>query len=189
MTEDSPHRKMGFRWIKHSHLNSRLSQDAAARATSGNEMSSLHAPPRRSNLSFGKLWGKVSKKGSTRSTQSSNSAESSHPVISPSGQDLSSARTDETLSPLITPTPKANSDQVPNLPAANAGVTDPKLVTKSLENAHKGLSGASHVPDLLRNTASATANAGSVLDPIDTFSDMLTPLKAFNSIANSIAEV
>ena len=62
-------------------------------------------------------------------------------------------------------------------------------MTKSLENAHKGLSGTSHVPDLLRNTASITADADSVLDPIDTFSNFLTPLKVFNSMANGIAEV
>ncbi|OAX31270.1 hypothetical protein K503DRAFT_814146, partial [Rhizopogon vinicolor AM-OR11-026] len=166
MTEhNTPKKKRLFGWLKHSHSDHRLPQNQAA---SANEPSSGPASPRpRPQRLICKLWGKVFKKDSTIGTQLLNPAPLAN---SPDRQDISPAQTDQTPSPLIAPTPEANSDQVPDLPAAN-------LVTKSLENAHKSLSGASHVPDLLQNTASATANADSVLHPIDTFSNCLTPLK------------
>src|SRR5882757_1004610 len=114
------------------------------------QTSSLHASPRRSNWSLRKLLGRVSKKGSARSIQSSNCAESAHPVISPNTQGLSSAQTDQvggfltdgvsdvkwfllqTPSLLIAPTSESNSDQVPNLPAVNVRQTESRSIIVSL---------------------------------------------------------
>jgi len=111
---------------------------------------SLHASPRRSNSPIGNLWAKANMKWSARSIPSSNSAESAHPVISPSTQDLSLAQTDQvggfltdgvsdvkwfllqTPSPLIAPTLEANSDQVPNFPAVNVRQTESRSIIVSL---------------------------------------------------------
>ena len=58
-----------------------------------------------------------------------------------------------------------------------------------LGSAQQGLAEMSRISGIAQDTASATANADSVLNPIDTFSNCLKPLKAFNSIITGIAEV
>jgi hypothetical protein len=60
---------------------------------------------------------------------------------------------------------------------------------KKLESAQEGLAEINRISGIVRNTASTAANADSIPDPIYTFSDFLKPLKAFNNIANGIAEV
>jgi len=66
---------------------------------------------------------------------------------------------------------------------------DPELVMERLESAQQGLAEMSRISGIAQDTTSATANADSVLNPIDTFSNCLKPLKAFNSIVTGIAEV
>jgi len=58
-----------------------------------------------------------------------------------------------------------------------------------LESAQQGLVKINRISCITQDTASAAANADSVLNPIDTFSNCLKPLKAFNSIVTGIAEV
>jgi len=58
-----------------------------------------------------------------------------------------------------------------------------------LESAQQGLAEMSRISGIAQDTTSATANADSVLNPIDIFSNCLKPLKAFNSIVTGIAEV
>ena len=58
-----------------------------------------------------------------------------------------------------------------------------------LESAQQGLTEINRISSITQDTASATANADSVLNPIDTFSNCLKPLRAFNSIVTGIAEV
>jgi len=60
---------------------------------------------------------------------------------------------------------------------------------RRLESAQQGLAEINRISGIAQHTASATANADSVLNPIDTFSNCLEPLKAFNSIVTGIAEV
>ena len=58
-----------------------------------------------------------------------------------------------------------------------------------LESTQQGLAKIKLISGIAQDTASATPNADSVLKPIDTFSNCLTPLKVFNSIVAGIAEV
>ncbi|KAG2061507.1 hypothetical protein BDR06DRAFT_992917 [Suillus hirtellus] len=66
---------------------------------------------------------------------------------------------------------------------------DLKFVNERIANANKGLAGASHIPAVFQDTFSMTNDLPSVSDTIDMFSVLLKPLKAFNSIANTIADV
>ncbi|KAG1898820.1 uncharacterized protein F5891DRAFT_1235818 [Suillus fuscotomentosus] len=66
---------------------------------------------------------------------------------------------------------------------------DPKVVHNRIANANKSLADAGHFPTILQDASSATNDLPSFSDTIDMFSVLLKPLKAFNSIANAIADV
>jgi hypothetical protein len=66
---------------------------------------------------------------------------------------------------------------------------DPKFVNGTVTNATKDLAGIGQVPAIVQNTSSEDGNLQSVSDTVDTFSTLLTPLKAFNTIINDIANV
>jgi hypothetical protein len=55
--------------------------------------------------------------------------------------------------------------------------------------ASQGLAGTSPVPGAAQDIASAINDSQSAPDAMDTFSNMLAPLKVFNSIASGIADV
>ncbi|OAX33487.1 hypothetical protein K503DRAFT_519252 [Rhizopogon vinicolor AM-OR11-026] len=127
MTEhNTPKKKRLIGWLKHSHSDHRLPQDQAATA---NEPSSAPASLRRRPQGLiSKLWGKVFKKDSTIDTPLLNSAPLAN---SPDEQDISTAQTGQTPSPLIAPTPEVISDQVSNLPAVNLSPR-PEQLTQNL---------------------------------------------------------
>jgi len=58
-----------------------------------------------------------------------------------------------------------------------------------LESAQQGLVEINRISGIAQDTTSATPNTDCVLNPIDTFSNCLQPLKVFNSIVTRIAEV
>ncbi|KAG2106953.1 uncharacterized protein F5147DRAFT_653550 [Suillus discolor] len=72
---------------------------------------------------------------------------------------------------------------------AKAEHLDPKFVNKRIANATKGVAGIGQVPTIVKHASSTVNNLPSVSDTIDMFSPLLRPLKAFNSIANEIANV
>jgi hypothetical protein len=55
--------------------------------------------------------------------------------------------------------------------------------------ASQGLAGTSPVPGAAQDIASAINDSQSAPDAMDTFSNMLAPLKVFNSIASGIVDV
>jgi hypothetical protein len=62
-------------------------------------------------------------------------------------------------------------------------------VNESITNATKDLAAIGQVPTIVQNASSEAGNIQSVSDTVDTFSTLLAPLKAFNTIANEIANV
>jgi hypothetical protein len=58
-----------------------------------------------------------------------------------------------------------------------------------LANAKADFEGVRHVSGMVENTALASDNLQSVPKMIDLFSRILGPLKAFNSVANGLADV
>jgi hypothetical protein len=63
------------------------------------------------------------------------------------------------------------------------------LVKEKIDMASQGLAGTSPVPGAAQDIASAINDSQSAPDAMDTFSNMLAPLKVFNSIASGIADV
>ncbi|KAG2106707.1 uncharacterized protein F5147DRAFT_653680 [Suillus discolor] len=64
-----------------------------------------------------------------------------------------------------------------------------QLVEEKLANAKAHLDGIKHVSGMVENTASASDNLQSASDMIDTFSQLLAPLRVFNSIVTGLADV
>jgi hypothetical protein len=62
-------------------------------------------------------------------------------------------------------------------------------VNETVTDAAKDLAGIGQVPAIVSNTSSEAGNLQSVSDTVDTFSTLLTPLKAFNTIINDIANI
>jgi hypothetical protein len=62
-------------------------------------------------------------------------------------------------------------------------------VNERITNATKDLAGIGQVSTTVHDISAETGNLQSVSDTVDTFSTLLTPLKAFNSVANQIANV
>jgi hypothetical protein len=63
------------------------------------------------------------------------------------------------------------------------------LVKEKIDMASQGLAGTSPVPGAAQDIASAINDSQSAPDAMDTFSNMLAPLKVFNSIASGIVDV
>jgi hypothetical protein len=62
-------------------------------------------------------------------------------------------------------------------------------VKEKIDVASQGLAGTSPVPGTAQNIASTINDLQSAPDAMDTFSNVLAPLKVFNSIASGIADV
>jgi len=65
-------------------------------------------------------------------------------------------------------------------------------VKGKIADATQSFAGISQISEIAQNIGSATNNlqsAPDAINAIDTFSAILTPLKVFNSIADSIADV
>jgi len=61
-----------------------------------------------------------------------------------------------------------------------------------IADATQSFAGINQVPEIAQNIGSAISNLQSdpdVINAIDTFSAILTPLKVFNSIADKVADV
>ena len=61
-----------------------------------------------------------------------------------------------------------------------------------IADATQSFAGISQVPEIAQNISSATNNlqpAPDAINAIDAFSAILTPLKVFNSIADTVADV
>ncbi|KAG2091229.1 uncharacterized protein F5147DRAFT_823336 [Suillus discolor] len=90
----------------------------------------------------------------------------------------------------LTPSPsEANREQSSNSGIVEAEHLDPKVVNERITNATKGVAGIGQVPTIVKDTSSTIKNLPSVSDTINLFSALLRPLKAFDSIANEIANV
>jgi hypothetical protein len=65
------------------------------------------------------------------------------------------------------------------------------LVKERIDEAARGVTGSSQVPGIAQKIASASNDLQSpaASNAIDTFSQVLAPLKAFHAIANGIADV
>ncbi|KAJ8587653.1 hypothetical protein M405DRAFT_934610, partial [Rhizopogon salebrosus TDB-379] len=82
-----------------------------------------------------------------------------------------------------------NLGQDTNSGDAEVEVPDQQLVREKIDMASQGLAGTSPVPGAAQDIASAINDSQSAPDAMDTFSNMLTPLKVFNSIASGIADI
>jgi len=73
-----------------------------------------------------------------------------------------------------------------------AETPDQRLVKGKIADATQSFAGISQVSEIPQNIGSATNNlqsAPDAINAIDTFSAILTPLKVFNSIADTVADV
>ncbi|KAG2058043.1 hypothetical protein BDR06DRAFT_968962 [Suillus hirtellus] len=86
--------------------------------------------------------------------------------------------------PPPTITPELNPDQ-----SSDSEQPDPKVVKEKLVNAKWDLDRITHVSGMVKNTASAPDNLQSASNMIDTFSLILAPLRVFNTIATTLADV
>jgi len=69
---------------------------------------------------------------------------------------------------------------------------DQRLVKGRITDATQSFAGISQVPEIAQNVGSAINNlqsAPDAINAIDAFSAILTPLKVFNTIADTIADV
>jgi hypothetical protein len=64
-----------------------------------------------------------------------------------------------------------------------------KECKQKITNTTKDLTGIGQIPTIMQHTSSVANDVQSASGTVDTFSALLKPLKAFNSIANEIANV
>ncbi|KAG1792137.1 uncharacterized protein HD556DRAFT_1537001 [Suillus plorans] len=180
MDENNPPRKNRWRQLKPSqsdpHLPSSLSP-------SRNGSHARRPGP------VCKLFGKVTKRFARSARQFPNPEPT---TASSSLQDTQPVQSTKDLTP---PTLEPDCEQsshsgiVEGSSTNDAKHLDPKFANERIANANKGLAGTSRVPTIVQDASSATNNLPSVSDAINTFSGFLEPLKAFNSVANAIADV
>ncbi|KAG1800887.1 uncharacterized protein HD556DRAFT_967441 [Suillus plorans] len=192
MDEHNPPRKNSWKQLKPSHSNPHLVEERGRR-TASHDPSSLSPSRNGSHVRrpgpVCKLFGKVTRRFARSARQSPNP----EPMAASSSlQDAQPVQSTKDLTPL-TLEPDCEQSSNPGIVEVSstneAEHLDPKFVNERIANANKGLAGASHVSTILQDTSSATNNLPSVSDTVDTFSVLLKPLKAFNSIANAIADV
>ncbi|KAG0701496.1 hypothetical protein DFH29DRAFT_554692 [Suillus ampliporus] len=140
------------------------------------------------------LFPKFVDKLTNHSAQSARQSPNPEPAAaSSSAQDVLHPQTSKDPSPLTapTPTPESTPEQVSNSAISKQAEQpgSPKSVNQRLADATKGVEGMKNVAGIVENTASAPNNLQSVSDAIDTFSPILEPLKAFNSIAERLADI
>ncbi|KAG2362963.1 hypothetical protein BDR07DRAFT_1376135 [Suillus spraguei] len=66
---------------------------------------------------------------------------------------------------------------------------DPEVVNERIEDATSGITGIHPVSENAQNATSAVADVQTVLSEVDTWTAILGPLRAFNSVANRIGDV
>ncbi|KAG0701512.1 hypothetical protein DFH29DRAFT_1080029 [Suillus ampliporus] len=170
-----------LRLVGRSHPNPHLPVESGA---SENEPSSLPHGSRKG------LFPKLRDKLANRSARSARQSPGLEPATaSASAQDLLYTGTTQDASRSIAPTSEPNPDQFSSSGIANAEQPDPKFVSQRIADATRGVAGIKNDPAMVENTASAINNLQSLPDTIDTFAAMLGPLKAFNSIANGLADL
>ncbi|KAG1792155.1 uncharacterized protein HD556DRAFT_1482212 [Suillus plorans] len=184
MDANNPPRKKRWGRTKPSHSNPHLVEERG-RTTASPDPSSL-SPSRngsheRRSGSVLKIFGKVTKRFARSGRQSPN------PERTAASSSLQDTQPVQSAKDLTAPTLEPNFGQSSNSEIAEH--LDPKVVHDKIANADKSLADAGHVPTILQDASSATNDLPSVSDAIDTFSVLLKPLKAFNSIANTIADV
>ncbi|KAG1792154.1 WD40-repeat-containing domain protein [Suillus plorans] len=213
MDENNPPRKNQWRQLKTSHSDPHLVQERGRR-TASHDPSPL-SPSRNGSRArhpgpVCKLFGKVVKRFSrsarqspdpertaassslqdTQRVQSNKASDLTPPTLEPDfGQPSNSGivLTPPTLEPdFVQP---SDSRIVQGSSTNEAEHLDQKFVNERIAHANKGLTGISQVPTMVQDASSATKNVPSVSDAIDSFSGFLEPLKAFNKIANTIADV
>ncbi|KAG2064689.1 WD40 repeat-like protein [Suillus decipiens] len=176
---------MRWRWSKQSHSEPHLvqergrspaSQDLSPLSPSGN--GSTGRPPGLVR----KLAGKMAMRF-TRSARQSPNPE--HTAAGSSSQDIQPIQsTEEVTTSTLEPNPE---------PSSNSGIVEPsstnKVVNKAIANASKGLADIGQVPTIVQHASSMSADIPSVSGAIDTFSVFLKSLKAFNTVANEIANI
>ncbi|KAG2337953.1 WD40 repeat-like protein [Suillus weaverae] len=186
MNEDNLPRKTRWRWPKPSRSDPHSMVEERGKRAASHDPSSL-LPSR--NGSHGQppgsarnLFGKVTKRFARSARQSPN-PEPTAASSSPQGiQPVQSTK--DLAAPILEP----NREQSSNSGIVEAHL-DPKFVNEKINNATKDLAGTNQVQTIAQNTSSAANNLQSVSDTINSFSAFLRPLKAFNSVANEIANV
>ncbi|KAG1734867.1 uncharacterized protein EDB91DRAFT_574012 [Suillus paluster] len=74
-------------------------------------------------------------------------------------------------------------------PARQVEPPNPTVVNERIKDVTKGITGIDPVLAMAKSAALGTNNVQSVLDGIDTWAAILGPLKAFNSVADHIADI
>ncbi|KAG1854358.1 hypothetical protein C8R48DRAFT_835826 [Suillus tomentosus] len=192
MDENIHPQKTRWGWLKPSRSDPHLVQERGRRAASQDPSSlpaSRHASRGRPQGSICKLFGPVTKRFARSARQPSNPEPT---AASSSPQDVQPVQSSNDLTaPIIEPNPEPSS----NSGIAGISSTDidehlgPKFVNERIANATKDFVDIGQVPTVAQDTSSVANNLQTVSDTIDTFSSFLEPLKLFNSIANSIANV
>ncbi|KAG1794911.1 uncharacterized protein HD556DRAFT_410835 [Suillus plorans] len=185
MSEGNPARKKRWRLLKRSRSNPQLAEERGRRTAS--EPSSLS--PSRNGLS------RFLPKSFHKSTRSARQSPNPEPTVAgSSAQDPLHLQTSQDLLPPTIP-PEPNPDQSSDVGVVNTSLTitseqpDLKLVKEKLANAKTHLDGIKHVSGMVENTASASDNLQSASDTIDVFSQVLAPLRVFNSVVTGLADV
>ncbi|KAG2350104.1 hypothetical protein BDR05DRAFT_986385 [Suillus weaverae] len=186
MDENNPPRKTPWRWLRPTRSDPHVVQERGRRAASHDPSSlspSGNGSRGRPTGSVRKLFGKVTKRFASSARQSPN-PEPTAATSSP--QDTPPVQSNKDLT---APTLEPNHQQPSKSEIIEADHLDQKLVNEKIANATKGLAGISQVQTIAQKTSSAANNLQSVPDTIDKFTACLKPLKAFNSVANEIANV
>ncbi|KAG2117586.1 hypothetical protein DEU56DRAFT_905092 [Suillus clintonianus] len=185
--EDNIRRKKLWR-LKKSRSDPHLAEERAREPVN----SSSPLPPSRNEIRgrspgrFRKFFAKVPNPFQRSARQSPNPQTT---AATSSTQHIPPTQITQDPSPHITPTPEPNIELSPNPRTAEAEHLEPKFVNERITSAAKGLTGIGLVPPIIQNASSAPDNLQSVSDTIYKSSALLEPLKAFNSIANGIADV
>ncbi|KAG2136391.1 hypothetical protein DEU56DRAFT_901596 [Suillus clintonianus] len=188
MTDDNPPRKKRWGWLKPSRSDPSLEERGRRAASDPSALlPSSNAPRGQFSGLIPKLFGEA-KSHSVRSARQSPNLEPT--AATSSSQDPLRPQTSQDPSSLIASTPEPNFDQSFNADISKSeSPPDIKLVTETLAHTQTSVTGISPIQGIIQNFASVSDNLQSVPDTIDTFSKILGPLKAFNSVADKLADV
>ncbi|KAG2366043.1 hypothetical protein BDR07DRAFT_1373863 [Suillus spraguei] len=181
MNEDHPPQKKRWGLLKRSRSNPHLAEERGRRAPSS-------PPPSRngSRRGLSRLIPAFLGKCFARSAQQSPNP---GPIAtSSSARDLLHRQISRDIPLPTATTPEPNLDQPSDLGVANRNSTI-TLVKAKLASAKAEFDRIKNVSGIVQNAASASDKLQSVSDTFDTFSPILKPLKVFNSIATTLAEV
>ncbi|KAG2106701.1 uncharacterized protein F5147DRAFT_653674 [Suillus discolor] len=186
MDENNPSQKKCWGRPKPSHSDHHLVEERGRMTASPNPSSlspSRNGSHERRSGSVFKLFGKVTKCFARSAQQPPN------PEPTAASSSLQGTQPVQSSKDLTPPTLEPDCEQSSNSGIVEVEHLDPKFVRKRIANANKGLAGTRQVPRILQDASSVTNNLPFASDTINTFSVLLKPLKAFNSIASMIANV